>query len=171
MQEKKSQIYKAEKLTQDDFSTKNSKGINRNYCISKAAISVLNVARNESNETINEFVSKAIIQYGLATLPMDKLDPLITEQKNDPRANNHLRRIAALEKVTASIGLKILKQLDKDELDRAIDFFSKATDITEKNTIHNKFKACEKHNEFFNTSSEFPLWLILIYADKYGLNK
>ena len=145
-------------------------GNSRGYKYSLGALAVLDAVKMElkgTGETLNSFVSEAIIYYSNARFSEDVLGKIVKAHNSGAVQPSEKNRIAALERLITIIGIDFLENKKKSEFNRMKKFLKNHPDIFEAGNLQEACKRASEEANLFADSEDMPLWLILLYANKF----
>ena len=145
-------------------------GNQRGYTFSVGALSVLDAIKEElkgTGEKLNDFVSEAIIYYSNARFSEDVLGKIVKAHNSGAVQPSEKNRIAALERLITIIGIDFLENKKKSEFNRMKKFLKNHPDIFEAGNLQEACKRASEEANLFADSEDMPLWLILLYANKF----
>ena len=147
------------------------KGDSRSYTYSLGALSVLDAVKMElkdTGETLNSFVSEAIIYYSNSRFSEEVLGSVVAAHNSKPMRTPERNRILALERLIAVIGMDFLEKNKQSEFNRMKKFLKNNPEIIEKGTPGGRCKKASQETGIFKDDYAMPLWLILFYAKQLG---
>ena len=146
------------------------KGHFKGYTYSVGALSVLEAVKMElkgTGETLNSFVSEAIIYYSNSRFSEEVLGSVVAAHNSKPMRTPERNRILALERLIAVIGMDFLEKNKQSEFNRMKKFLKNHPDIFEAGSLQGSCKRASEEANLFTDSEDMPLWLILLYAKKF----
>ncbi|WP_022657443.1 hypothetical protein [Desulfovibrio desulfuricans] len=146
------------------------KGDSRSYTYSLGALSVLDAVKMElkdTGETLNSFVSEAIIYYSNSRFSEEVLGSVVAAHNSKPMRTPERNRILALERLITVIGMDFLEKNKQSEFNRMKKFLKNNPEIIEKGTPGGRCKKASQETGIFKDDDAMPLWLILLYAKKF----
>ena len=146
------------------------KGDSRSYTYSLGALSVLDAVKMElkdTGETLNSFVSEAIIYYSNSRFSEEVLGSVVAAHNSTPMRAPERNRIRALERLIAVIGIDFLENKNRSEFSKMKKFLANNPEIIEKGTPAERCKKASQETGIFTDNDVMPLWHILIYAKKF----
>ena len=147
------------------------KGHFKGYTYSVGALSVLEAVKMElkgTGETLNSFVSEAIIYYSNSRFSEEVLGSVVAAHNSTPMRAPERNRIRALERLIAVIGIDFLENKNRSEFSKMKKFLANNPEIIEKGTPAERCKKASQETGIFTDNDAMPLWHILLYAKKFG---
>ena len=146
------------------------KGDSRSYTYSLGALSVLDAVKMElkdTGETLNSFVSEAIIYYSNSRFSEEVLGSVVTAHNSKPMRTPEKNRILALERLIAVIGIDFLENNNRSEFSKMKKFITDNPEIIKDGTPSKRCKKASQKTGIFTDNDAMPLWHILLYAKKF----
>jgi len=146
-------------------------GNQRAYIFSVGALSVLDAVKIElkgTSEKLNDFVSEAIIHYSKSRFSEEVLGSVVAAHNSKPMRAPERNRIRALERLITVIGIDFLENKNRSEFSKMKKFLANNPEIIEKGTPAERCKKASQETGIFTDDDAMPLWLILLYAKKFG---
>ena len=143
------------------------KGHFKGYTYSVGALSVLEAVKMElkgTGETLNSFVSEAIIHYSKSRFSEEVLGSVVAAHNSKPMRAPERNRIRALERLITVIGIDFLENKNRSEFSKMKKFLANNPEIIEKGTPAERCKKASQETGIFTDNDAMPLWHILIYA-------
>ena len=146
-------------------------GNQRAYIFSVGALAVLDAVKIElkgTSEKLNDFVSEAIIHYSKSRFSEEVLGSVVAAHNSKPMRAPERNRIRALERLITVIGIDFLENKNRSEFSKMKKFLANNPEIIEKGTPAERCKKASQETGIFTDDDAMPLWLILLYAKKFG---
>ena len=158
-----------ENLKAADF---RKRGPSQSHKLSIGATSVLKVVKNElqlTGENLNDFISDAIVHYSKLRFPGAAWGEAVKEYNPSVLKPSEVNRINALERLIAVLGVEHLKRSDEPKFNKMMKFIEDHPEVLEMSSRQEQCKKSASQTKIYDKKNDMPLWLILIYARKFGM--
>lgn len=158
-----------ENLKAADF---RKRGPSQSHKLSIGATSVLKIVKNElqpTGENLNDFISDAIIHYSKLRFPDAAWGKAVKAYNPSVLKPSEINRINALERIIAVLGVEHLKSSDEPKFNKMRKFIENHPEVLEMSNLQEQCKESASQTKIYVEKNDMPLWLILIYAQKYGM--
>ena len=166
---KENEIPSIDNIKTADF---RKRGPSQSHKLSIGATSVLKIVKNElqpTGENLNDFISDAIIHYSKLRFPDAAWGNTVKAYNPSVLKPSEINRINALERIIAVLGVEHLKSSDEPKFNKMRKFIENHPEVLEMSNLQEQCKESASQTKIYVEKNDMPLWLILIYAQKYGM--